>query len=368
MLSLALPRAEFFSLAFEGAPPSAPEGAWFGADGSKLRTAAWRRYGVDTPATRNAAVWSFHTEPTASRHLRNYPSIRPHLTAVATYFDELCAKGLVEAFDPARHGTEAQFAAVINPLHVVPKGDSDIRPITDPTASGVNACMAPLPCPLPSLADLLAALPPGGFLGKRDLASGFHHVKLAEAARRYMGFRHPLSGALMRWVVLPFGASQSPSIFVELTTAAAAIFQRACDAAGIAVTIFVYVDDFMIMGRTHRAVRDAFAVLDRVGAELGLEWKLSKDRGRDEPLQQLDFLGMRFDTVALQMRMAPEKRAKAAAAVASMPAAGAMGAVQRRALMQLVGRLGFLARACRWGFTFLQGPYDACAGDPRAQL
>ena len=130
----------------------------------------------------------------------------------------------------------------------------------------------------------------------------------------------------------------------------------------------MYVDDFMIMGRTHRAVRDAFAVLDRVGAELGLEWKLSKDRGRDEPLQQLDFLGMRFDTVALQMRMAPEKRAKAAAAVASMQAAGAMGTVQRRALMQLVGRLGFLARACQWGFTFLQGPYDACAGDPRAQL
>ena len=361
-----LSATEYFAGA--GTPPPAPPGAWFGPDGCKLHTAAWRRHGVDTPATRNAAEWVFHTEPPASRHLANYPSIRPHLPAVAAYFDELCEKGLVEAYDSARHGSEEQFVTVINPLHVVPKGDADIRPITDPSASGVNACMAPLPCPLPSLAVLLAALRPNGFLGKRDLASGFHHVKLVESARRYMGFRHPVSGRLLRWVVLPFGASQSPGIFVEMTVAAAGIFQRACDAAGIHVSIFVYVDDFMIIGDTHEDVRLAFAVLDRVGAELGLEWKASKDRGRTEPLQQLDFLGMQFDTVALQMRMTPEKRGRAAAAVAAVRAAAAAGPIRRRDLLQLAGRLGFLAQACRWGYTFLQGLYDACAGDVRGTL
>ncbi|KXZ49394.1 hypothetical protein GPECTOR_21g620 [Gonium pectorale] len=62
------------------------------------------------------------------------------------------------------------------------------------------------------------------------------------------------------------------------------------------------------MGKTHADVVGAFAVMDELGAELGLEWKASKDRGRDVPLQQLEFLGMLFDTVALEMRIPHSKR------------------------------------------------------------
>jgi hypothetical protein len=61
------------------------------------------------------------------------------------------------------------------------------------------------------------------------------------------------------------------------------------------------------------------------------------------------------------MRISPEKRATAAAAVQGVLAAGQAGApVARRALQSLVGRNVFLARACRWGFTSLQGLFDAC--------
>ena len=196
--------------------------AWFGADGNKLVTAAWLAHGVDLPAVHNAATWSFHTTPTPSHHLRNHSSIIPHIDRIADHFDELARLGIVEQFNPVAHGSEHQFATVINPLHAVPKPDSASgqRPCIDCTSSGVNGCMRPLPCELPDVHDLLQQLPPDGFLGKRDLASGFFHVKLEPEARRYMAYRHPRTGALQRFVVLPFGASQSPAIFVGVTGAA----------------------------------------------------------------------------------------------------------------------------------------------------
>ncbi len=336
--------------------------AWFGPGGAKLITEAWQRYGYDSPAIRNAADWQFATTPAETHGSSNYPSVQPHLEWMGQHFDQLLAQGLTEQYDPASHGSKAEFAAVVNPLHVVSKADGSLRPILDPTNTGVNACMEPLPCPLPALGTLLHNLPANGYLGKRDLASGFHHVKLAPAARRYMAFRHPVTNALQRWVVLPFGASQSPPIFVELTSAARDIFQAECDRLGLQVRIYVYVDDFMLLGRTHADVVGAFGVLDRIGAELGLEWKLSKDQGRDTPLQQLELLGMLFDTVSMEMRIAPQKRARYATDVQTLlseASATAARSVQRTALHSVVGKLTFLARACRWGPAFLQSLYDA---------
>ncbi|GLC38419.1 PHD finger protein 21A [Pleodorina starrii] len=238
--------------------------------------AAWQRYGYDSPTFRNEAAWSFHTQPQPCQRPDCTPPLA-HRRAMGRHFDQLLlAAGITERYDPQLHGSRDAFAAVVSPLHVVTKADGDIRPVIDPSASGVNACMDPLPCPLPDLSTILHDLTPNGYLGKRDLASGFHHVKLCPEARRFMGFRHPTTGELQRASVT---------------------------LAGIRVRIYVYVDDLMLLGERHEDVRAAFDVLDEVGAELGLEWKASKDRGRDQSLQQLDFLGMLFDTVRMEMRM-----------------------------------------------------------------
>ncbi|GFR50146.1 hypothetical protein Agub_g12305, partial [Astrephomene gubernaculifera] len=284
------------------------------------------------------------TTPPTSHHLRNYPSVREHSEWYASHIDELLRQGLVEAYDSKQHGPLRNFAATINPLHVVSKADGNLRPIIDPTASGVNDCMTKLPCPLPDLASILEHLPFQGALGKRDLASGFHHIKCSPEARRYMAFRHPTTEAVLRWVVLPFGASQSPPIFVELTNAACAIFQAECDRRGLRVKLFCFVDDYIILGVTHADVVGAFAVMDEIGGELGLEWKTSKDRGRNEHLRQLDFLGMLFDTEKMEMRISPDKRQRYAADVRALLDAAATGPVQRHLLESTVGRLTFIAR------------------------
>ena len=108
-----------------------------------------------------------------------------------------------------------------------------------------------------------------------------------------------------------------------------------------------------------------------IGRELGLEWKAAKDCGRDEPRQEMEFLGMLFDTVHREMRIAPSKRLRYHAAIADLLSSGARGLlVSRLDLQSAVGKLAFIARACRWGYTFLQALFDSVynSGSPPLRL
>ena len=106
-------------------------------------------------------------------------------------------------------------------------------------------------------------------------------------------------------------------------------------------------------------VLGVFTVMDEIGQELGLEWKVAKDCGQDEPRQEMEFLGMLFDTVNREMRIAPSKRLHYHATITDLLSHGARGLhVSRHDLQSAVGKIAFIARACRWGYTFLQTLFD----------
>jgi hypothetical protein len=97
------------------------------------------------------------TIPAASHHLRNCPSLHPHMAhwfgahcnnyyymaEMELHFDALLMSGVMELFDLACHGSENAFSAVFNPLHVVLKPDGTIRPIIDTSRSGESPQRAP---------------------------------------------------------------------------------------------------------------------------------------------------------------------------------------------------------------------------------
>jgi hypothetical protein len=96
---------------------------------------------------------------------------------------------------------------VVNPLGTTSKKDTtEVRPYIDPTQTGVNLCMAPIPLHLPTFEALLPLIQPLSYVAKADWRHGFHHAILAIAARRYMGFRLS-NGKIGRYKALPFGAS-----------------------------------------------------------------------------------------------------------------------------------------------------------------
>jgi hypothetical protein len=155
--------------------------------------------------------------------------------------------------------------------------------------------------------------------------------------------------------VLPQGTKQSPALFCEVSDAAARIFNRICARRGIPAFVWAYVDDFIMRARSHAALLALFEIMDRVGADLGLAWNLKKDTGRDSALTTIDALGIEMDSVAMELRLPQSKRESYLAAVlAFREQYKGHAACPRKPLEQLVGRLVFACRVCRWGFLFIQ--------------
>jgi hypothetical protein len=231
--------------------------------------------------------------------------------------------------------------------------------LVDPSLPGVNAAMAELPCTLPMVEDIFRNIVKGQVLGKRDLLNGFFHCVLSPDARRYMGFTHPISGQLCRWIVLPQGTRQSPALFCDVSNAAARIFQRVFDSHGVSCKVHVYVDDFVLVANTHKDMQQAFALMDEEAKQLGLVFNPKKDVGRDTPLLQMEALGLTINADALTLSLPNEKRNLYAASLVEFATKYKHAhAAPRRAVEQLVGKLIFASRVCRWGFLFVQELLD----------
>jgi hypothetical protein len=104
-----------------------------------------------------------------------------------------------------------------------------------------------------------------------------------------------------------------------------------------------------MLGERHADVRAAFGDLNEVGAGLGLEWKLSKDRGRNS---WGSWACMLSDIVCMEMRVAPPGQTcplcrHRSAGTARVEGSGACAPYGTQSV---VGRLTLIiARACRWG-------------------
>jgi hypothetical protein len=301
--------------------------------------------------------WISGIEPPTSDH-PNHTSALACKEALGAQLDAAERLGMIEYVHEG--ALVSDFVSNIIPLGAVIKPDGKVRMLVDPSLPGVNDCMMHLPCSLPSAESIFLQVSPTSYLGKRDLDNGFFHVVLSPSARRHMGFRHPVTGRLARWVVLPQGTKQSPAIFCAMTEAAARIFNRICKDQGIPCTIFVYVDDFIFVAESHAALQAAFAVTDYEAAQLGLSWNPRKDVGRESPLQQVDVLGLHIDAATLTLSLPASKQADYSSQL-ELFHVNYLGSptCPRKVLEQLLGKLVFTCRVCRWGYLFVQSILDA---------
>jgi hypothetical protein len=174
-----------------------------------------------------------------------------------------------------------------------------------------------------------------------------------------MGFRHPVSGSIARWVVLPQGTKQSPAYFCSMTEAAARIFNRICKEHGVACQIFVYVDDFIFVADTAADLDRAFELTDAEAFELGLSWNPSKDVGRGQCLRTIDALGLTINASELTLSLPADKRSSYLQCLQEFSNSyRAARTCPRKPLEQLLGKLVFACRVCRWGYLFVQSIMD----------
>jgi hypothetical protein len=256
-----------------------------------------------------------------------------------------------------------EFATIINPLFGVAKaGSTDIRPVIDATAGGLNDHLAPWPMALPRLADILNILRPGHFLGKRDWTSGFHHQLLSEESRRLSAFVHPVSGKIMRYRASFFGGSQAPARFVAVSNEFARIAYGLCIEAHIPHPVLHnFVDDLGMAALTHTGLLFMFNITDGLAARLGVEWSARKDEGRNTPSQSMVWVGAQVTTTGgeVTVSLPASKHEKYTPEVHTLLESVHQGRTTLfKTWERIVGVLGHCAALHRWGRNYLGSLFE----------
>lgn len=323
----------------------------------KLNPDRWRAWDETPPGAVGHVDWVWAAAPPARSEHANHGSARKHARLLGEQLDTCARLNMIEWCPPGM--LESAFVHNVLPLGAELKSNGSVRMLVDPSLPGVNAAMADLPCKLTSVEQIFGALEPGMVLGKRDLTNGFFHVVCSQQARRHMGLKHPVTGRLGRWIVLPQGTKQSPALFCDVTDASARIFTKIFAQQGIKVKVFVYCDDYILLGSSHADMVRAFAAMDEEASALGLVFNPAKDKGRDTPCTCLEALGLEFDAVEMVLRLPAAKRESYSKAIVEFETQyRGSSSCPRKPLERLVGKLVYACRVSRWGFLFIQSICD----------
>ena len=334
---------------------------WFNPEGVKLVKERWEFWAnvlkLPCPLAAQAPVqWQLLEQP-AQAEVANHTSALEHVKLLEEELQKALDLGLIEYLPPGVPVLD--FVLCINPFGVRVKANGRARVLVDPTASGVNAAMRHLPMSLTSPEEFFAQVDRTDVLGKRDLVNGFYHVSLAPEARRLMGFRHPSTGRIGRWVALPQGTAQSPAYFCEVTNFSAKIFNWLFKEAAIEAFVDVFVDDYPLKAANHPYMIKAFEVMDAEAALLGLSFNPAKDAGREQALTALEVLGLLIDALKHTMHLSVSKQAAYLQEVRDLLQSVPIGnRFPRKQLEQLIGKLLWACKCCRWGKLFVQSALD----------
>lgn len=244
---------------------------------------------------------------------------------------------------------------IISALGAIPKPDSsEVRLIHDcsrPTGQALNDYIISHSFKFQTLDDAIKLLRPNYFMAKIDLRHAYRSVPIHKSNYLATGLQWQFSGqrgpTYFFDTRLPFGAKSSPEIFHRLTQSVRRMMAR----RGFQ-SIVVYLDDFLIIGKTQAECQEAFSVLLKLLQDLGFQISWHKVIG---PTQKLVFLGVELDTYRCEMALPPAKLAELHQVVSTF-------LTRRRAskkqLQQLAGKLNWACRVVYGGRTFLRRILD----------
>jgi hypothetical protein len=195
---------------------------------------------------------------------------------------------------------------LVSALGAIPKKEKGkVRLIQDcsrPLGASLNDFAEISPFKYQSIQDAVDLLKPGYYMCKCDLESAFRSVKIHPSNYEATGLKWRFQGdSLATYMVdtrLPQGARRSPEIFNKLTQAVRAIMKKK------GFDIVAYLDDFWLAGRTYEECMRALNTLIALLRKLGFAINYSKVEG---PRQQLTFLGILFDSLAMTLQLPADK-------------------------------------------------------------
>ena len=217
------------------------------AIGAPKQIVSWVREGVDLP---------FKSIPPACTHQNRVKSYT-HAKFVDSELQRLLSIGAIEKVSNKPHCVLA--------LSVVPKKNRKLRLVTDCRPINIHIDTPSFTQEgIPAVSELIQE---GDILLTIDIKDGFHHIKVKEGFRQYIGFLW--REQFYQWRTLCFGVSIAPYYFNKIVRPLIA-YLRSKD-----IRIAPFVDDFLLMIRQLLVASQRLLVLETM-ARLGWTPNLEK--------------------------------------------------------------------------------------------
>ena len=282
----------------------------------------------------------------------NLPSALDHPEVVDDYLVQECLQGRM-----AGPFAEAPF----HPFHcsgigVVPKQDGSWRVITHLSAPGglsVNDFIDPESVTLSyttidTATNIAQLLGKGALLAKIDLKKAFRQCPVRQEDWHLLGIHWKSQYYYDK--CLPFGLRSSPFLFDTLASALEYVAREQFQNKHI----IHYLDDFLIAGPPQSPTcMNSFEGMEALCTHLGISTKSEK---RTPPTTCITFLGIQLDTSTQVMSIPPEKLE---AILLELRAFSSRQKFTKRALLSVIGKLAFAAKAIPAGRIFLRRLIDA---------
>lgn len=164
------------------------------------------------------------------------------------------------------------------------KSDGSMRPIFD--LRELNKFIKAKQFRLISHAMLPEFLQPRDWMVKLDISSAYFHLACARAHRPFLRISYQLQ--LYEMTCLPFGLASAPYLFSSVTCwVAETLRAKGC-------RVLVYLDDFLLVNQDQSKLCQQAAEAVRHLEDLG--WQVNYEKSILTPTQDLEYLGIRWQT------------------------------------------------------------------------
>lgn len=337
------PEAEELVVCFENFPE--PDGGLEPAHSLESRVEVWEELASLTTVSliKTGCVPQFVQCPPKVR-FENYDMDKTSLEAARNIVYDYVKTGVIrEAIDGE--------AWAVAPIFVIQKSSGGYRLIVDLRA--INTYVYSEKFTMEGIEAVRARSLNMKFASTVDIKSAFHHVKLAEEAKKFLGIR--LEGQVYVFNMLPFGFATSPQAWNIVMAEVIKVIRRT------GVVLSFYADDLIIFGETKEAAVKARAVVLAVCQNMGV--KVNEDKSSKEPATQVEFIGFLVNLEDGKLQVLPKKVKlirKKAYKLNKM--ATRSGKVQVREVMRFTGLIQSIAPACLPAALLTRTLYGAIAG------
>lgn len=180
-------------------------------------------------------------------------------------------------------------------LFLVPKASGGWRPVID--LSFLNRFLEVPTFTMDTAESIRASLRPLEWVASLDLADAYFHIPIHPSSRKYLRFT--MDGVVYQFRALPFGLSSAPWAFTKV------IEELKIFASAKGFQLFQYLDDWLVVAASPRAVNSRIQQLLDLCLELGLLVNFTKSDL--VPSQEFVFLGYQYDLQRFLVHPTPER-------------------------------------------------------------